>query len=284
MEWINKLNEAMEYLEDHLDSDIQYTDIAKVAGCSSYHFQRMFSYIANMPLSEYIRKRKMTLAAFDIQSSDERILDIALKYGYESPTAFNRAFQAIHNVSPSEARKHNIALKAFPRISFKLTIKGASEMNYKIIKKDSFRAVGVMKRFDISGEEGFTQVPLFWQEVGQKGLLPQIGMLVDSEPGGVLGISTGLNNFDYYIAAPTSKEVPDGMIEFIVPENTYAVFECIGSLASGALQDLERRIVTDWLPTSGYEIAEGMDMEVYPAGDSLADDYRTEVWIPIKKI
>lgn len=283
MEWFEKLNEALEYLEENLDSDINYEKAAKIAGCSTYHFQRMFSYIANISLTEYIRKRKMTLAAFDIQSSNEKIIDIALKYGYESPTAFNRAFQNIHGVSPISARNENIILKAFPPISFKLTIKGDSEMNYKIVTKEKFRIVGVKRFFDISGEEGFTHVPLFWKEITQKGMIPHLASLIDGESSGILGVSTGMDNFEYYIAAPTSKEVPEGMVEYEVPASTYAIFECIGSMATNALQDLERRIMTEWLPTSGYEYSDGADIEVYPAGDQFAEDYMTQVWFPIMK-
>lgn len=283
MEWFEKLNEALEYLEKNLDSEINYEKVAKIAGCSTYHFQRMFSYVANISLAEYIRKRKMTLAAFDIQSSNEKIIDIALKYGYESPTAFNRAFQNIHGISPVAARNQNINLKAFPRISFQLTIKGGCEMNYKIVTKEKFRIVGVKRFFDITGEEGFTQIPLFWQEITQKGLIPHIAALIDGEPSGILGVSTEMENFEYFIAAPSSKDVPEGMVEYEVPASTYAVFECTGSIATNALQDLERRIMTEWLPTSGYEYSNGADIEVYPAGNQFSENYTTQVWLPIKK-
>jgi len=132
MEWLSCLNEAVNYLEEHLEDEIDLERVAQIACCSSFHFQRMFSYLADLPLSEYIRRRKMTRAVFDLQNGDERIIDIALKYGYESPTAFNRAFQSVHGMAPSAARSEGVILKAYPPISFKITIKGEAEMNYRI--------------------------------------------------------------------------------------------------------------------------------------------------------
>jgi len=158
MEWITRLNEALGYIEENLAGEISYDQAARIACCSTYHFQRMFSYIADVPLAEYIRRRRITLAAFDLQSSKEKVIDIALKYGYDSPTSFNRAFQNVHGVSPTEARSKGVPLKAYPRISFKITIKGEAEMNYKIITKDSFKIVGVKEHYNMSIEECFAQV------------------------------------------------------------------------------------------------------------------------------
>ncbi|MDZ5010436.1 helix-turn-helix domain-containing protein, partial [Clostridium perfringens] len=128
MEWLDRLNEALNYIEDNLDGEIDYTKAAKLACCSVYHFQRMFSYIAGRPLAEYIRNRRLTKAAIDLQSGD-KVIDVAMRYGYESPTAFNRAFQKLHNVTPSSAQKEGTFLKSYSPISFKITIKGVEEMN-----------------------------------------------------------------------------------------------------------------------------------------------------------
>ena len=129
MDWLDSMNKAIEYIESNLDDEISYEKASRIACCSVFHFQRMFSYIAGVPLSEYIRRRKMTLAAFDLQSTDDLIIDLSLKYGYESPTAFNRAFQGIHGISPSQARKTGTELKAYPKISFTISIKGEEQMN-----------------------------------------------------------------------------------------------------------------------------------------------------------
>ncbi len=282
MEWIEHLNKAMNYIEEHLEDGVELEKVAEVACCSAFHFQRMFSYIADIPLSEYIRRRKMTRAALDLQSNDRKIIDIAMKYGYDSPTAFTRAFRSVHGIAPSEARTAGVQLKAFPPISFKLTVKGEAEMNYRIVKKEAFRIVGVKKHLNIDIEENFAEVPMFWQKTTEGGQIPDIVSLINREPLGLLGVSASMNgtDFDYYIAVATDKEAPVGMHEYIVPECTWAIFECVGPLPE-ALQELQKRIVTEWLPASGYEYANAPDIEVYSEGDQRQLDYRCEAWLPI---
>lgn len=284
MEWLECLNKAIDYIEENLDGEIDLNEVSKIACCSTFHFQRMFSYIADKPLSEYVRKRRMSKAVFDLLNTDQKIIDIALKYGYDSPTAFNRAFQSIHGVAPSIAREKGITLKAYPPISFKITIKGEAEMNYRIEKKDAFRIVGVKEHFEGNLEEGFLKVPLFWQKVASEGTVPKMCAFMDKEPYGVLGVSTYINgkDFDYYIAVATDKETPKEYDEFTVPACTWAIFECIGAMPN-AIQTLQKRIVTEWLPSSGYEYANAPDIEVYFEGDQTKDDYRCEVWLPIVK-
>ncbi|MDP4094992.1 MAG: AraC family transcriptional regulator [Bacillota bacterium] len=284
MDWISRLNEAMNYIEENLDKQISYDKAAQIACCSTFHFQRMFSYIADVPLSEYIRRRKLTLAAFDLQSGKEKVIDIALRYGYDSPTSFNRAFQNIHGISPMAARAKGVILKAYPRITFKISIRGDVEMNYKIVTKEAFRIVGVKEHFEYNIEESFVEVPQFWQKTAQNGIIPVICSLMDKEPAGVLGVSTCMygNEFDYYIAAATDKEIPEGMAEYIIPAGTWAIFECIGAMPA-AIQELQKRVVSEWLPTSGYEYANAPDIEVYFEGDQQSDDYKCEVWLPITK-
>jgi AraC family transcriptional regulator len=284
VDWIQRLNDAVDYIEQHLDTDISYAKAAQIACCSTFHFHRMFSYIADVPLSEYIRRRRLTLAAFDLQCTGQKVIDIALKYGYESPTAFTRAFRALHGISPTAARSAGVTLKAYPRISFKMTIKGDAEMNYRIETKDAFRIVGVKAHFAMNIEQSFAKVPTFWQQTIQSGAVPNILALIDSAPAGLLGVSTCMNgqDFDYYIAAATSKSTPHGMTAYTVPACTWAIFESIGPMPD-AIQSLQKRIVTEWLPTSGYEYANAPDIEVYFDGDQQADDYQCEVWLPIVK-
>ena len=284
MEWLERLNQALDYIEKNLDKEISYEKAAQIACCSTFHFQRMFSYIADVTLSEYIRRRRMTAAGFDLQSSSEKVIDIALKYGYDSPTAFNRAFQRVHRISPSAARRQGVCLKAFPRISFKIVIKGDVEMNYRIEQKDSFRIVGVKEHYSMNVEECFQKVPQFWQKTVQSGIVPGILAQMDREPYGLLGVSTCMTGqeFDYYIAAATSKETPDGMEEYTVPECTWAIFECIGAMPN-AIQELQKRIIVEWLPASGYEYANAPDIEVYFDGNQQSADYRCEIWLPVIK-
>lgn len=287
MEWLERLNKSISYIEDNLTGEIDIDKAAQIACCSPFHYQRMFSYIASVSLGEYIRRRRMTLAAFELQSNDIKIIDLALKYGYDSPTSFTRAFQNIHGVAPSAAKGEGIVLKAHPRMTFSISIKGEVEMNYKIEKKEAFRIVGAKKHFDLNVDENFVQVPQFWGEVIQSGMIGQIGQLSNKEPYGILGVCTCMNgkDFDYYIASVTDmsltdKIIPDNMHEYIVPASTWAIFECIGPMPN-AIQELQKRIVTDWLPTSGYEYADAPDIEVYPAGDTSSPNYKCEVWLPI---
>jgi AraC family transcriptional regulator len=225
-------------------------------------------------------------------------LDVALRYGYESPTAFNRAFQSVHGVTPSAAQKTNTRLKAFPRIGFQVSIKGEVEMEYRIVKKDAFRMVGVREPLMIAPlpeksdigkdfnydqvEESFKRVPIFWQEMTQNGKIAEICTMIDNEPLGLLGVSdcsdVGGSNF-YYIAAATDKPAPNGMCEFTVPTSTYAVFS--GSGLPSSIQDLQKRIYAEWMPTSGYEWANAPDIEVYLNDDPVNMKY--EVWLPVTK-
>ena len=162
MEWLDRLNQSISYIEDNLAGEIDFKQASKIAYCSSFHFQRMFSYIANVSLAEYIRRRRMTLAAFELQNSDIKVMDLALKFGYDSPTSFSRAFQNVHGVSPSGAKSEGVTLKAHPRMTFLITIKGEVEMNYRIEKKEAFRIMGAKKHFDLNVEENFVQIPQFW--------------------------------------------------------------------------------------------------------------------------
>ncbi len=283
MEWLERWNRAMDHIEENLAGEIRLDTAARIACCSSFHFQRMFSYMAGVPLSEYIRRRRMSAAAFALQRG-ARVIDLAMMYGYDSPTAFSRAFRSVHGVSPSGARDKGAPLKAYPRLSFRITIKGDTQMNYMIQEKDAFRVVGAKAHFDMNVEESFAKVPQFWAQTMQNGDFEKLCALPAKDPCGVLGVSTCMNgrDFDYYIAVATDAPAPDGLSEYMVPAATWAVFECVGPMPQ-AVQQLQTRIVSEWLPASGYEYADAPDIEVYPQGDTQAADYRCEVWLPIKK-
>lgn len=284
MEWLDRLNQSIEYIEQHLDNEIDFAAAAKIACCSTFHYQRMFSYLAGVSISEYIRRRRMTLAAIDLQNSDVKVIDLAMRYGYESPTSFSRAFQSVHGLSPSSARIIGASPKAYPRMSFLISIKGDVEMKYKIEKHKAFRIVGAKRYYDLNIDENFQEIPKFWGEVIQNGQFEQICELSNQKPLGILGVSTCMNgkDFNYYIAAATDKDIPEAMNEYIVPESTWAIFECVGPMPN-AIQNLQKRIISEWLPTSGYEYADAPDIEVYPAGDTNSPDYKCEVWLPITK-
>lgn len=284
MEWLDKLNQSIRYIEDHLPSEIDYATAARIACCSTFHYQRMFSYLAGVSLAEYIRRRRMTLAALELQSSDAKVMDLALKYGYDSPTSFSRAFQNVHGVSPSQAKKTGEDLKAHLRMTFQISIKGDVEMNYKIERRKAFRIVGPKRHYRMDPEENARDIPLFWQDLFETGRFAKVCSLSNRQPPAVLGVSTCMDgeSFDYYVAAQTDEKVPEAMEEFVVPESTWAIFRCIGPMPA-AIQALQKRIITEWLPTSGYEYADAPDIEVYPAGDVQDPDYESEVWLPIRK-
>ncbi len=211
MEWIERFNEAISYIEEHLTEEIDYEQLGRIACCSSYHFQRMFTYMAGVPLSEYIRRRKMSLAAVDLQGGNMKIIDVAGKYGYSSPTAFNRAFQTVHGIAPSAVKSEGVSVKSFPPILFKITVKGVEEMNYRIETKDAFRIVGVSVPLDKDIEKNFSVIPQKWQEISTNGTLQRLTGMMDTPPMGVLGVSicNDTQPWRYYIAVCTSQKKGD---------------------------------------------------------------------------
>lgn len=280
MEWVDRLNESMKYIEEHLSDEIDYEQLGRIACCSAYHFQRMFTYMAGVTLSEYIRRRKMSLAAVDLQGGSEKIITVAEKYGYQSPTAFNRAFQSVHGIAPSAVKEEGAMLKSFPAMTFKITVKGADEMNYRIETKEAFRIVGVSVPLSRTLEENFEVVPGHWGKAASDGTIEALAGLMDTPPMGLLGVSACGDEEDwrYFIAVSSSKDKGD-FEEYTVPAATWAIFP--GSGTNQSIQELERRIVTEWLPTSGYEYGSAPDIEVYQNPDPQNAVY--EVWIPVTK-
>lgn len=260
LDWVKQLNIAIRYIEDHLTGTIEYDELAKMLCCSTYQFQRMFAFMNNVPLSEYIRRRKLSLAVADIQKG-ERVIDIALKYGYSSPTAFSRAFQCLHGITPSEARKKGTLLKTYPPISFKLTITGTEELTYRIEERSAFEVAGVSMLLDKSLEKNFCTVPQFWDNAVQDGTLAKLNSLDKGEVCDLLGISVcgDYETWKYYIAVATSETAKFEFGKLIIPASKWAIFSGKGTNVS--LQDLERRVITEWLPFSGFEYGNAPDFE-----------------------
>lgn len=280
MEWIERLNGAINYIEEHLTDEIDYEQLGKIACCSTYHFQRMFTYMAGIPLSEYIRRRKMSLAVVDLQGGKTKIIDVSGKYGYSSPTAFNRAFQAVHGIAPSLVKSEGVSVKSFPPITFKITVKGVEEMNYRIETKDAFRIIGVSQPLHKEIEKNFAIVPKMWQDTAINGTIQKLAGMMNTSPEGLLGVSVcnDEERWKYFIAVSSSK-ADDEFEEYTVPAATWAIFSGTGT--NHSIQELEQRIVTEWLPTSGYEYANAPDIEVYLNPDPQNAQY--EVWIPVTK-
>jgi len=279
MDWITGLNKTMDYIEAHLSGEIDYEQLARLACCSSYHYQRMFAYMAGVSLGEYIRRRRMSVAAADLQGG-EKVLEVALKYGYQSPTAFNRAFQSVHGLPPSALRETGASVKAFPPLHFTITIKGVEQMEYRIEKREPFRVVGVSIAIDKDMEKNFDKIPPFWGKAAADGVIEKLAGMMDAQPMGILGVCacTGEEEWRYWIVAATTTQDP-ALEEFTVPAAVWAVFP--GSGTNQSIQELERRVLTEWLPSSGYEYGNAPDIEVYLNADP--QDSKYEVWIPVVK-
>ncbi len=283
MDWLERMNSAIHYIEENLADEIDINEAAKIACCSVYHFQRIFSFAAEMTIGEYIRLRRMTAAAFELQGKT-KVIDVAIKYGYNSPTAFTRAFLSIHGVTPSAVREKGIMLKSFPPITFQMSVKGGKLMNYKIIEKPAMRFVGRKETIPTVDGQNFIRVPQIWDELMRDDSFERICELSNGNPSGILGICTNFkdNQLDYYIASSSEAEVPGDMEELIVPSGLWVVFECIGPIPS-AIQDVWKRICTEWFPSSGYDHSGGAEIEWYSDGDGGTDEYVSEIWIPIVK-
>lgn len=284
MDWLEKMNGALNYVEDNLTGEIHLEEAAKRACCSSFNFQRMFSFMADVSLADYIRRRRLSLAAMELLTTEEKVIDVAMKYGYESPVSFARAFCAIHGVNPSEVRTPGVKIKAYPRISFEITIKGVEAMNYCVKELEEFRLVGFKERMSVENGENFKRIPEFWSEVGRQGKFEEMMKFNDREDLSCMGVCANMEEkvFDYYIATGSGKEVPEDMEEIIIPAGTYAIFECIGRMPEGQ-QNVWKRIFTEWFPLSGYDMADGPQLEWYSMEDMDSDDYRSEIWIPVHK-
>lgn len=279
MDWMTRLNKTINYIEEHLSENIDYEQLAQIACCSSFHYQRMFAYMAGVPLSEYIRRRRMTLAAADLQSG-EKIIDVGLKYGYASPTAFNRAFQGVHGIAPSLVKHGGVSLKSFSPISFKITIKGAEEMEYRIEQKEAFRIVGISQPLTQVIEDNFKVVPEMWYRASTDGTLPKLAPMMNSQPMGILGVSAcGSDEAWRYFIAVSSTAPCGAFEEYTIPAATWAIFSGEGTNLS--VQELEKRIVTEWLPSSGYEYTNAPEIEVYL--NAHPEHAKYEVWVPVVK-
>jgi len=290
MDILTQLNRAMAYIEAHIDDDLALADVSGVTAYSPYHFGRLFYYIADMPLSEYIRRRKLSLAAEKLQSGDVKVIDLALMYGYDSADSFTRAFVKQHGVTPSAARRPGVSLTIFPTLTFQIKIEGVQAMNWRIEQRESFEVFGIERIF---GNDEVGLVPDFWTELRENGeydrLWQAAGAKLNDEGRHCVNAVCGYNEvggdrFPYMICAlkkPDSDTT--GFKVAQIPKTTWAVFrsdkcEYMGTQMKG-LCDYAYQT---WLPSSDYEKASSPDLEVYyTTPDGL---YFEEAWIPVKKI
>lgn len=289
MDWLANLNRALHYIEENLEEDIDLKEAAKRAHCSDYHFSRMFSYLAGISLSEYIRRRRLTLAAFELQAGDLRIVDVAVKYGYRSADAFSRAFQVLHGIPPSSVRTHAPSLIAYPRMTFQLTIQGGNAMNYRIVEKESFHIVGIMKRVPIQFDGVNPEIASMWKSLTSEDI-DLLKQLSNVEPQGLISASVNFSEgrmeeqgeLDHYIGAATSKPCPESYSKLEVPALTWAVFEAVGPFPE-TLQHVWGRIYSEWFPSSSYEVARGPEILWNEGKDVSSLNFRSEIWIPVIK-
>jgi len=241
----------------------------------------MFPFITGVSLSEYIRRRRLTLAAFELQTTDVKVIDVALKYGYESPEAFARAFKNLHGIMPISARDRGVSLKAYPRMSFHISIKGDIEMNYRIEQRGPFEMFGVYGLVNSDRKTAFIEVPQFRKQCDDDESVDQMNELLGRFPDTMLHAALydhTAESFKYMVCyyLPKGLELPDRFTKLSVPALTWAIFpepQC-------DLQMLWERIYTEWFPTSEYEQIEGPSFEMYYG---MAGNNMGEIWIPVRK-
>lgn len=289
MDLLQNMNRAMQYVEEHLTEEIDMNEVSKQAYCSEYHFKRMFSFLAGIPLSEYIRRRRLTMAGLELTQSELRIIDIALKYGYNSPDSFTRAFVTMHGVTPSEARNNGSLLKAYPRMIFQLTIKGGSEMNYRFEEQDAFQIVGIMKRVPIKFQGVNPEIVSMLDDLTEE-RIRFLKQLSNMKPAGILSASTNFSEgrmdetgeLDHYIGVATTHACPDDLAYLEVPAGTWAVFEAVGPYPE-TLQEVWGRIYSEWFPSTGYQQTVGPEILWHENQEMSSPVFRSEIWIPVTK-
>lgn len=290
MDWIQGIQRAIDYVEAHITEEIDFEEAAKQAYSSSFHFQRVFGILCGMPLGDYIRMRRLSLAGEELSKGNAKIIDIALKYGYDTPESFSRAFTRFHGIAPSDA-KHGGNVKIFTPLSVKLTLTGGNKMNYRIEKRDAFQVVCKRKRVSKPQSANATEdITAMWREFGADGTMERLIACLPKDPvmKGLLGIcfSSELDSkqFPYGIGVEYDGRQVDSDFEIVtIPANTYAVFTSKGKMPD-AFIDTYHRIVTEFFPQSSqYEYAENVEFEVYSSANTDDPNYSCEIWIAVKE-
>lgn len=284
MDWIECIGEAIRYMEDNITEELTIEKIAKQVSVSSFYFQKGFAMLCGFTVGEYIRQRRLTLAGSELVSTDKKIIDIALKYGYDSQDSFTKAFTRFHGVTPTAARKDGAMIRSFAPLKIKFILEGGYVMDYRIVEKDSFTVMGASRMFRY--DQAITEIPAFWSELHQPGkeaiVCGMYGVCIDE--------SMGADEFEYLIADNynPAAELPDGLVTKVIPAHTWAVFACRGAMPQ-SLQDANKKIFSEWLPNcKDYQIAAGYNIEMYndpaeyPKG-TQDEKYYSEIWIPVKK-
>ncbi|MCG7384515.1 AraC family transcriptional regulator [Paenibacillus sp. ACRRY] len=285
------LRQSIDYVEQHLHLPIEIEDVARSAMTSKYHFQRMFHAVTGVTITQYVRNRRLTLAAHELAGTDCKVIDVALKYGYDSPAAFTKAFQRMHGVTPRAAKKMNVRLKAFPRISFQVQIKGETEMNYRIVEEMESTVFG--KNVSIQND-AYKEIPLFVEDIWKNGIHDRINELVGRPAGSLLNgyhydfNEDGSKRYLMGVELPNGQQVTDEFNILHVPSQTYAVFECREEIPDEVeiglgILNIWKRIYSEWFPSTNFEQVEGPCIEKYYWVDDRYQNSICEVWIPVRK-
>ena len=278
MGWIEGIQSAIEYIEDNITEELTVHEIAEKACVSAFHFQRIFNVLCGFTLGEYIRNRRLSIAAEELSKSDAKVIDVAMKYGYDSPDSFTRAFTKFHGISPSAAKLKGAKLRSFARVKIKLTLEGGTMLECKIVEKAQFTVMGKARSFDV--ETAYTEIPKFWDEHKESGETD----IVDGMYG--ICLDNDGKRFEYLIADNYLpwNEVPAGYEARVILSGTWAVFPCKGALPK-SLQDVNTKIWSEWLPgCKEYKLAGSYNIEFYSPPTENPDDYYCEIWIPVEKI
>lgn len=279
-DWTEGIQSAIRYIEDNITEPLEMADIAAKAYVSAFHFQRIFGVLCGMTVGEYIRSRRLSLAAQELSCSDVRVIDMALKYGYDSPDSFTRAFTKFHGITPSAAKERGAALKSFAPLRIKLTLEGGSMIEYKIVEKAQFTVMGISRTFN--SETSYQEIPKFWEEHfstgGGEKINGMFGVCVDSKEN-----SSNAMEFDYLIADiyDPCQELPEGCVTRVIPAGAWAVFPC----SVKTLQNVNTKIWNEWLPNcKDYKLAGNYNIEMYTEMcDDPAKQY-CEIWVPVEKL
>ncbi|MGW0707335.1 AraC family transcriptional regulator [Streptomyces sp. NPDC002643] len=284
---LERLNQAMEHIEGRLDQSIDAAELARIAATSEYHLRRMFSALAGMPLSEYIRRRRLTVAGAEVLSGSDSLLEIAVRYGYGSGEAFARAFRAVHGVGPGEARRTGAALVSQPRLSFRLTVEGNSSMRYRVVDRPDFTVVGLKARVPLV-HLGPNQAIIDFVRSIERQTVERLEKLSDQEPHGIVAVCDDLDpsraegtELDYYHGVITSAAAPEGMTALSVPAGTWAVFTASGP-APQAIQELWRDVYAEWFPSNPYRSRPGPEILRTRLSPSTGEA-DAELWLPVER-
>ena len=295
MEWLTSIRTAIDYIDEHLEENISAQDVADRVNISPFFLQRGFSLMTGYGIGEYIRNRRLYQAAVDLKETEWKVIDIALRYCYETPESFTKAFSRFHGVTPSQVRD-GAAINVFLPLTIKLSVQGGSQMDYKIAPMFPFKVIGFQKVFD--NENAYTEIPKFWDEIcekyannvyaGNAPANPYEQALMDNCIGeyGVCIDDIGGGKFRYLIAGRyTGGAIPEGMVVYEFPRNEWAVFDCIGPNPQ-TLQSVNTRIFSEWLPGNpDYELSGNATVEWYDCinGEISDPDYHSAIWVPVKK-